>query len=113
MAPQLTVTKGLPFRSPDPWMARAKTSLPTPDSPSIRIGMEDRAARSAEPQDPAHVRAPGGEIPEGERAGGAALHPAHLVLERAEPECVLDRHPEPLGTDRLDDEIDRRPPAWR
>ena len=31
IAPQLTVTNGLPLRSPDPWIARASTSLPTPD----------------------------------------------------------------------------------
>ena len=45
IAPQLTVTKGLPARSDEPWMARAISSLPTPDSPSIRIGMLDCAAR--------------------------------------------------------------------
>ena len=45
MAPQLTVTKGLPARSEEPWIARAINSLPTPDSPSIRIGMLDCAAR--------------------------------------------------------------------
>jgi hypothetical protein len=47
IAPQLTVTKGLPRRSPEPWIARASTSLPTPDSPSISTGMFDLAARSA------------------------------------------------------------------
>ena len=46
MAPQLTVTKGRPERSEEPCTARAITSLPTPLSPVIRIGIEDLAARS-------------------------------------------------------------------
>ena len=46
-APQLTVTNGLPRRSEPPWMARASSSLPTPDSPSMSTGMFDFAARSA------------------------------------------------------------------
>ena len=45
MAPQLTATKGRPARSLSPWMARAIISLPTPDSPSISIGMLDCAPR--------------------------------------------------------------------
>ncbi len=47
MAPQLTVTNGLPARPLSPWMARAISSLPTPDSPSIRTAMLafDAAAR--------------------------------------------------------------------
>ena len=45
MAPQLTATKGRPARSLSPWMARAIISLPTPDSPSISIGMLDWAPR--------------------------------------------------------------------
>ena len=47
MAPQLTATKGLARRSPEPWMARAINSLPMPDSPSIRTGMAEAAAFSA------------------------------------------------------------------
>ena len=46
MAPQLTVTKVLPRRSLAPWIARATSSLPTPDSPSISTGMVDFAVRS-------------------------------------------------------------------
>ena len=45
MAPQFTATKGRPRRSDSPWMARAIISLPTPDSPSIRIGILDCAPR--------------------------------------------------------------------
>ena len=43
MAPQLTEMNGLPARSDAPWMQRAMTSLPTPDSPRIRIGIDDAA----------------------------------------------------------------------
>ena len=46
IAPQFTATKGLPARSDEPCTARAITSLPTPLSPVIRMGMEDLAARS-------------------------------------------------------------------
>ena len=45
MAPQLTVMNGFPARSDPPWIARAINSLPTPDSPSTKIGMFDCAAR--------------------------------------------------------------------
>ena len=46
IAPQFTATNGLPARSDEPCTARAMTSLPTPLSPVIRIGIEDLAARS-------------------------------------------------------------------
>src|SRR5271157_5646170 len=85
-APQLTVTNGLPRRSELPWIARAISSLPTPDSPSMRMGMFDFA--------------------KAERAGVAARGSAQLVLERVDPEGILDRHLKALGPDRLDDEID-------
>ena len=47
MAPQLTVTKGRSRRGLAWWMARARSSLPVPDSPSIRTGMERGATRRA------------------------------------------------------------------
>ena len=47
MAPQLTATNGFAARSLEPWMARAISSLPTPDSPSISTGMVEAAAFSA------------------------------------------------------------------
>ena len=47
MAPQLTATNGLPRRSPVPWMARAISSLPTPDWPSTSTGIAEPAAFSA------------------------------------------------------------------
>ena len=47
MAPQLTATKGLARRSPEPWIARAISSLPTPDSPATSTGMLEAAAFSA------------------------------------------------------------------
>ena len=45
-APQFTATNGLPARSLLPCTARAIISLPTPLSPRISTGIEDRAARS-------------------------------------------------------------------
>ena len=107
MAPQLTVTKGFERRSPAPWMARAISSLPTPDSPSI----EDRDLRGggalAEADDALHRRAAGDDVAEGEGAGGAALHARDLAFQRAELERVLDGDLQALGRGRLDDEIDR------
>ena len=47
MAPQFTATNGFARRSPEPWMARAINSLPTPDSPAISTGMFEAAAFSA------------------------------------------------------------------
>ncbi len=47
MAPQLTATKGFARRSPEPWIARAISSLPTPDSPATSTGMLEAAAFSA------------------------------------------------------------------
>ncbi len=47
MAPQLTAMNGFARRSPEPWMARAINSLPTPDSPETSTGMVDVAAFSA------------------------------------------------------------------
>ena len=47
MAPQFTATNGFARRSPEPWMARAINSLPTPDSPEISTGIVDAAAFSA------------------------------------------------------------------
>ncbi len=47
MAPQFTATNGFARRSPEPWMARATNSLPTPDSPETSTGMVEAAAFSA------------------------------------------------------------------
>jgi len=47
MAPQLTAMNGFVRRVPLPWMARAISSLPTPDSPSISAGNRGAAAFSA------------------------------------------------------------------
>ena len=55
----------------------------------------------------AHARAAGDDVLEGERAGAAALDAGELALERARRERVAQRHLQPLGADRLDDEIDR------
>jgi hypothetical protein len=47
MAPQLTVIMGRSLRGPAWWMARANSSLPVPDSPSISTGMRRGATRRA------------------------------------------------------------------
>ena len=107
IAPQLTVTKGLALRSLEPWMARAISSLPTPDSPSTRIGICEAAARSPRPI----TRSIAGllvmmsakvSVPD-----AARFMRCDLALERAELQRVLDRDLEALGRDRLDDEVDR------
>ena len=66
-APQLTVTKGLPRRSDAPWIARAISSLPTPDSPSISTGMVELRGALAKPNDARHLLAFGDDVPEAER----------------------------------------------
>jgi hypothetical protein len=53
IAPQLTATNGFDLRSPLPWMARANSSLPTPDSPSISTGIVELAAFCAVRSTPA------------------------------------------------------------
>ncbi len=106
-APQLTVTNDFPRRSELPWIARAISSLPTPDSPSMRIGMFDFAARSASRTVRAIEFGPAHDVAKAEFAGVAPRRSAQLVLERVDPEGVLDRHLKPLGPDRLDDEIRR------
>ena len=106
MAPQLTVTNGFDVRSLAPWMARAISSLPTPDSPSIRIGICEAAARWPRRM----TRSIAGlwvtmsrkvSVPE-----AGALHAREFAFERAELQRVLDRHLQALGRSRLDDEID-------
>ena len=47
IAPQFTATNGFARRSPEPWIARAISSLPTPDSPSTSTGMSEAVAFSA------------------------------------------------------------------
>ncbi len=50
------------------------------------------------------------KILEGQRIGGAALHPAQLVFQRADAHGILDRDLEALGPDRLHHEIRRARP---
>ena len=107
MAPQLTATNGLARRSPEPWMARAISSLPTPDSPSISTGMVEAAAFSAVRSTACIARAAGDDVLEGQRAGLAALDAVEFVLERALVQRVAQRDLQALGADRLDHEIDR------
>ena len=59
----------------------------------------------AEPDNPVHVGAFAAQILEGQRARGPAVEPAHLVFQRFDAQRILDRDLQPLGADRLDDEI--------
>ena len=87
-------------------MARAISSLPTPDSPSISTGIAEAAAFSAVRSTACMRGAAGDDVLEAERAGAAALDAGKLALERAGGERVAQRHLQPLGADRLDHEID-------
>ena len=67
IAPQFTGTKGPFARAPSPWMRRAITSLPVPDSPWMKTGAWLRASFSACARNcrkagelPISVRPPGG-----------------------------------------------------
>ena len=93
MAPQLTATNGLARRSPEPWMARAISSLPTPDWPSISTGMAEPAAFSRGAQHCLHARAARDDVAERERAGAAALDAGELAFERARGERIAQRSP--------------------
>ena len=106
MAPQLTATNGLARRSPEPWMARAISSLPTPERPSISTGMAERCRLFGLADHRLHAGATGDDVLERERAGMAALDALNFALERLGGERVAQRHREPLGAHRLDDEID-------
>ena len=59
-----------------------------------------------EPHRAGHRVRPAHDVAKAELAGVAARRSAQLVLERVDPEGVLDRHLKTLGSDRLDDEID-------
>ena len=88
-------------------MARAISSLPTPDWPSISTGIAERGGLLGGAQHGLHARAAGDDVLEGERAGAAALDAVELAFERARRERVAQRHLQPLGADRLDHEIGR------
>src|SRR3982074_3499723 len=84
MAPQLTATKGLARRSPEPWMARAISSLPTPDWPATSPGIADAAAFAAgvgrvaqRPREPLGADRLDHEI------GGARAHRGDHVVDAA------------------------------
>ena len=64
-------------------MARATSSLPTPDSPSIRIGMFEAAALLRQADDPLHGRAAGDDVVEGERAAAPCAPSGALRLRSA------------------------------
>ena len=88
-------------------MARAISSLPTPDWPSISTGMAEPAAFSAV-RSTACMR--GLRVMMSLKVsvpGAAALDAEQLAFERARRERVAQAHLEPLGADRLDHEVGR------
>ncbi len=107
MAPQLTVMKGLALRSLSPWMARAISSLPTPDFALDQDGDVGCGGAAAERYRAMHGLATDDEVGKGERALGLLLDAGDLALQRLDLERAVDRHLEPLGRGRLDDEVDR------
>ncbi len=113
IAPQLTVTKGLDLRPLSPWMARAISSLPTPDSPSISTGMVELAARWPSSSTRCHGLAAGDQVGEAELAAGGGLHADQLVGQRLDLERILDGDFEPLRAHRLDHEVDGAGPHRR
>ena len=52
----------------------------------------------------------GHDVAKAEFAGAATRGAAQFVLERIDTQRVLDRHLEPFGADRLNDEVDRARP---
>ena len=60
-----------------------------------------------EPRGAGHRFRPAHNVAKAELAGVAPRGSAQFVLERVDPEGVLDRHLKPLGSNRLDDEIHR------
>src|SRR6185437_198813 len=58
-----------------------------------------------EPDDAVHVFAAGDDILEAQRARASARDATDFVLERIDAQGILDRDLQPLGADRLHDEI--------
>ena len=108
MAPQLTVTKGLPARSPMPWMMRAISSLPTPVSPSISTGIVrlSRPCRQSV-MTRVHGGAAGDDVAERRGCRRGWLRSVRIDgFQRLELHGVAQRNDQPLGRDRLDEEVD-------
>ena len=105
MAPQLTVMNGLALRSLSPWMARAISSLPTPRLALDQHGDVGGGGAAPERDDALHGLAADDEVGEGERALRLLLDAGDLALQRLDLERAVDRHLEPLGRGRLDDEV--------
>ena len=107
MAPQLTATNGLDRSSPEPWIARAISSLPTPDWPSISTGIAEVAAFSAVRSTTCMrgllvMMSLKPSVPD-----AAALDAGKLAFEHAGGQRIAQRYLQPLGADRLDHEIGR------
>src|SRR6185436_8801134 len=103
IAPQLTEMNGLPERSEAPWMQRAMTSLPTPDSPRISSALD-------EADDLAHRRRAGDHVLEAHLAVGFLGEALHLAAQVRELEGVADRDGDALWRGRLHEEVDRAGP---
>ena len=104
MAPQLIATKGLSRRGLCRWIASAQTSLPVPDLAGDEHGGAAGRGAFDDPVDALH----------GERAADEAVEAASRQflgvgiddLGEAQPlDRVAHRHHQPVGGERLDDEI--------
>ena len=107
MAPQFTATKGFARRVPLPWIARAISSLPTPDSPSSqhRYGRGGRLFRGLENR--LHRRRTCDHVGNGQRAFVAAFEPLQFARERSRREHIAQRDFQPFGACRLHHEVGR------
>ena len=105
MAPQLTATKGFALRSLLPWMARANSSLPTPDSPSISTGIDEFAAFCAVRSTPRHRLAARDDVGESQPALAAVADALQFALQRRGVERVAQADLQPFDAGRLDHEI--------
>ena len=105
-APQLTVTKSLPRRSELPWMARARSSLPTSGFSLDQHGNIRFRSPLRETDRARHLIGPGDDVAKSEFSRvDVARRAAQFVLKRVDPERVFDRHLKPFRADRLHHEI--------
>jgi hypothetical protein len=99
MAPQLTVIIGRSRRGLAWWMARASSSLPVPDSPSIRTGMRAQRDAAGAGDDALHdgalvddgVEGRGGGRQAGGEPGQLGVRAAQQVRQEVGAELERDR----------------------
>ena len=107
IAPQLTVMNGLPARSLSPWMARAISSLPTPDLAFDQHRDVGGGGALAERDDAVHARRRARS-----RSAKVSVPSTFFLMRTISPASAsilrarADRHLEPLGARRLDHEVD-------